>query len=428
MRCHCFRGYVCHAHAQSALVSSLEVEAWACRGFNTPTPSLEGTTSWKVLAWAWHPSTCGRRRGGVRLQSMLVVAVLLLFSTSVHACNIPVFRYALENWPPLPYELVIHLRGPVDAKQQADVRALQQYLDQAPLNATLQIVDESRLRKSFGVSPAEASLVLRFPKESPRAGVVVHEGPLDADAVKALIDSPARQAIAKRLLKGESAVWVLLDCGDKAKDDAAHDRLHRILGDLEKKLKLPERTESPKDKLLSDKIELKIAFSVVRIAADDARERFLRHLLLRVEDGLLELKEPMAFPVFGQGKALYAFVGKGINEETVAQAGRFLLSACKCEVQEENPGVSLLMNVAWVDGLSGRLTAPPELPPLTGLLKAKEVDADNTAEENDSASQKLGFNCALRPPWWRHFIILIPVSWVVILILFYVTWRALRKS
>ena len=43
----------------------------------------------------------------------------------------------------------------------------------------------------------------------------------------------------------------------------------------------------------------------------------LLQMLLNTEDDLKTMKEPMAIPVFGRGRALYALVGKGINEETI---------------------------------------------------------------------------------------------------------------
>ena len=43
----------------------------------------------------------------------------LVFGTAVFACNVPVFRYALERWPADLYELVILNDGPLDDSSTA---------------------------------------------------------------------------------------------------------------------------------------------------------------------------------------------------------------------------------------------------------------------------------------------------------------------
>jgi hypothetical protein len=61
----------------------------------------------------------------------------------------------------------------------------------------------------------------------------------EANAKQMLVDSPARREIAERLANGESAVWVLLECGDKAKDDAAAKFLDERLEYLGGVMELP---------------------------------------------------------------------------------------------------------------------------------------------------------------------------------------------
>jgi hypothetical protein len=328
---------------------------------------------------------------------------------------VPVFRYALENWPPQVYELEVVLRGPVAPKVQADLYALQAYLDKSPINVQLTRSDHARLRQSFGAAGAPM-MVLRFPKSS-GLSAVLHEGPLDADVLKKILDSPVRRSIAQRLLKGDSAVWIIADSGDKAKDDASYARLQQCLTVQEKTLELPKLTESPKDKLRTREIELKVAFSILRLAPDDPEEEFLRRLLRHTEVDLADRREPMAFPVFGQGKVLYALIGKGINEETIAQAAQFLIGKCKCEVQDENPGVSLLMTADWEAGLEGRLTAAPKLPPLTGLLRpgSGESKAEQPSREQRSSGFGLLTNMLL-------------MGGVGVIGLIIVSWFLLRKS
>ena len=55
-----------------------------------------------------------------------------------------------------------------------------------------------------------------------------------------VIDSPKRRELARRLLKGDSTVWLLLESGNQAKDEAASKKLIGRLLALEKELKLPD--------------------------------------------------------------------------------------------------------------------------------------------------------------------------------------------
>src|SRR5439155_27174773 len=81
-------------------------------------------------------------------------------------------------------------------------------------------------------------LVLRAPQSVADARPV-WAGPLKAETVSALLDSPARRKIADGLLRGDSAVWVLLECGDAVRDEAAVDVLSAELKELETHLRLP---------------------------------------------------------------------------------------------------------------------------------------------------------------------------------------------
>jgi hypothetical protein len=211
-------------------------------------------------------------------------------------------------------------------------------------------------------------MVVQYPLPSGNEETV-WAGSLSEDAVKRLLDSPARREIVKRLGAGETAVWLLLESGDKGKDDAAAKLLEARLAKLKTLLKLPELTESPEDLIASEGPPLRIAFSVVRLSRNDPGEQMLVSMLLHSEEDLADLKdEPMAFPVFGRGRALWALVGKGINEDTIDEAGAFLVGPCSCQVKRLNPGTDLLVQADWDALVEGkRVVKEPEIPPLRGL-------------------------------------------------------------
>jgi len=72
-------------------------------------------------------------------------------------------------------------------------------------------------------------------------------------------------------------------------------------------------------------------------------------MLLGSESDLAEKKEPMAFPVFGRGRVLYALVGAGVNADNVRRVGTFIGGECSCTVKHGNPGTDLLLVADWSD-------------------------------------------------------------------------------
>ncbi|MCI0642054.1 MAG: hypothetical protein L0Y72_03345 [Gemmataceae bacterium] len=286
------------------------------------------------------------------------------------ACNVPVFRYALERWQPEPYQLLVYHRGPLTEAEETLVRSLFDIAERttgAVPNVLVERIDldknpaEKRLELfQMQKSPKLPWLVVRYP-QSANIAHSLYEGPLDAEVLRRLLDSPARRELARRILEGQSAVWLCIDSGDNEKDDANWAWLDGYLKKVQKEMVLPELTGSPKDALLSD-VKLKLEFSMVRLSRQNPDEDILVQMLLGMEEDLAARKEPIVFPVFGRGLALYALVGKGINEANVEQTAHFIVGACKCEAKKENPGVDLLVTADWEGGLTGKLTKNPELP------------------------------------------------------------------
>lgn len=289
-------------------------------------------------------------------QFLLAVAIALLSVTTVHACNIPVFRFALDRWRPDRYELTLLHDQSLSEQDQRLFDKLEKYADRpdCPANVNVSRVDLSRKHDRAWDKVAKQTtlpcLVLRFPDGTDIAEPI-WIGPLKDAPLRQLLDSPARREIARRIWNGASAVWVLLESGDAKKDAAALDTLKESLSRLEKSVKLPELTTSPQDKLLNPRgPKVRIEFSVLKVPRTDAGEDMLAPILLRSEDGLIDRREPMVFPVFGRGIILHALVGKGITERNIASSAGFLCGACSCEVKAQNPGVDLLMTADWETG------------------------------------------------------------------------------
>ncbi len=282
-----------------------------------------------------------------------LVALVVVFgfiAVAAHACNVPVFRFALERWRPDPYRLTVFHRGPLADAERALIGTLEEQQDKASLNLVLRTVDVTELNEadqelfSSLENPQLPLLVVNYPTHL-RIAAPVWSGSLDRDTVARLIDSPIRKTLASRLADGQTAVWLLLESGQPEKDDAAAMLLQEQLKTLEQKLKLPELTDSSEDKLLSA-APLQLAFSLLRVPRGEAEQPLIQ-MLLHSESDLAERSDPMVFPVFGRGRALLPLIGAGVTAENIHDSAAFLVGACSCEVKEQNPGFDLLLAADW---------------------------------------------------------------------------------
>jgi hypothetical protein len=325
-----------------------------------------------------------------------------VMAASAEACSVPVFRYALERWPADPYTVVVFHRGALTPEERDAVAALEDESKAggshgnlevrevdilqpmtAPLIELLKTVDQGRL-------PALAILypgVFRMKRP-------VWTGPLTPETVQRIVKSPARDEIARRILDGESAVWVLLESGDRARDDAAAKTLESSIGEALRLLELPVLDANSPGFVPIDESgpPLRLAYSMVRVARDDPSEAFFIHMLMGTEPDLGDYAGyPMAFPVYGRGRALYALVGDGIDKANIVEACTFVIGPCSCQVKELNPGIDIIMNVDWDSRFKGLVLPSSELPPLVGL---SELVSDASGKE-DSTERSEGANPAL---------------------------------
>ncbi len=295
---------------------------------------------------------------------------LLFWSNPARACNVPVFRFALERWPADTYEVIVFHRGPLAPADKALTDALAKHTDADParVNVILELVDlakrpeKARLKLYESLKSQDLPLlVVRYPNTA-RIHEDVWAGRLTPEVARGLLDSPARREVVRRIVSGDSAVWILLEGGDRAKDDAAATLLQGELAKLEKELKLPQLTDDPEDKLAAKGPPLKLAFSLLRVRRNDPAERLLVKMLTGLEPELTQPKyrdKPMAFAVFGRGRGMLPLVGAGITAPNILEVAQFLTGPCTCKVKEQNPGVDLLFAADW--------TAPADQQPTITL-------------------------------------------------------------
>ena len=311
------------------------------------------------------------------------------------ACSIPVFRYALEHWRPDPFMVAVFHQGEL-TDEQIDLleRLAPLRPDGAPAaNVMVKAIDvdhetDPSLKQLWELQEAETMpwMAVHAPVRSgpPQR---IWGAALNAENVDRLIQSPARQDVAQKLLDGDSVVWTLVESGNASADDAAFQRLSKQLAHLETILRLPEIEEADFGELSVVPEALRLAFSAIRVSrVDPAESQFVNMLLHTAADLSADESdiEPMAFPIFGRGRAFDALIGSDLTEQTIEDACRFLTGSCQCTVKSENPGLDLLMSVDW-DQFIQPTTIDDGPPPLVGLQGFGPNDVEREPDQVASA-------------------------------------------
>jgi len=285
-----------------------------------------------------------------RLATAITIAMAsLAFASVALACNIPVFRYALERWKSDAYEIVVMHGGDLTAEQLAYVDSLDKASAASSGAANITISHER------GAEATTPQIAVRMSMTSGR--MVNHwQGTFEEAKSASLLQSPARMELVKRLLAGDSVVWLLLRSNDETKSNAAKQLLVDSFKTLKAKVSLPDGIGLPGSELHSE-VPLFVKFSLIEIDADDASEEFLLSSLGGFQADAIRAGEPLLVPVFGRGRALEVIPATIINPSLIEDLTRFLSGACSCQVKEQNPGFDLLLSVNWdtelygVDGL-----------------------------------------------------------------------------
>jgi hypothetical protein len=341
-------------------------------------------------------------RSVVTGRSTVTLSCLLFFLFGIAwACQVPVFRYALERWSPDQYELVVTPGngGLTKAENEAiDYLDAMRTSEESPLNLFVRIAEVTG--KSGGATAA-----LYYPGRHPDLEVApIWKGELSMENAKGLVDSPTRRELVGRILTGESAVWLVVESGTKEKDEAAVEMLRTHSATAMKELEIPEGVVGQdeiaagaaipidRENILQSDVPLKIEFSHLRLDRKDPGEAILLSMLMNLEDDLGEWEEdPMAFPIFGRGRVLEPLIGKGINEANILEYSGYLCGACSCEVKDQNPGMDLLMAVHWDAAMEGsEVMIEKILPPLEGtaalLAAAPATDTSGAREAGTGQS------------------------------------------
>jgi hypothetical protein len=284
-----------------------------------------------------------------------------------------VFRYALERWPSDRYEAVVTHSWDLSDDEETVVEAWEKAVGSG-LNLTFMRHDARQSAEpgftERWVLPATGRpwLMLQSPSTW-RRQVMIHTGPLGPGLLNEIVDSPARRELVRRLLAGDSVVWLVV--GDQG-DAATQSVIESLSSDLERlgdELPLPDGIDLPGSEVYSD-VPLTLRFSVLPVDRGDARESHLCQLAqwLRPDD----MSQPLVIPVFGRGRALEVIPAETLDTPLIEDISRYLSGPCSCQVKEQNPGFDLLLAVDWEARLFGEFLPPPagkgEAPAAAGTL------------------------------------------------------------
>lgn len=282
----------------------------------------------------------------------LLASLLLLSAVPASACQVPVFRYGLDHWQPAAFIVQVP-RDRID-----DIDWLYEVTDRPDVAIDVEVIDGDAFRV---LAPYDPTPLWR--------------GELDAERLRSIAESPARRELAKRLLAGDSVVWVYVG-GDGPEDETHLELLRKRVRLLEQRVELPEIDPNDPASKIGPGPRLALRFSVLHVQRDDPAEQWFVRLLggpshAEVADG------PFVAPVFARGRVLSVLPAEFVDEAVLDEACFYLAGACSCQVKDQNPGWDLLVAVDWEEGLwaadEQRLAAVSisDVVPRTGVTAAE---------------------------------------------------------
>lgn len=297
---------------------------------------------------------------------------IFLCSYQAFACQVPVFRYALERWPADTFSLLVTSEGPLPAELKQELSYLAKSLEAtpSPINLRLVIIDLKSLTELERVSlpnlenvGTEPTFTLLPPSSGEQDGPL-WQGAATAENLQRILDSPARQRCAKHLIAGETTVWFLVESGNEEQDKKVEASLRSALDTATKTLELPLGVIRPEDlnpeveqvdldNVLRSDVPLKISFVIERISREEAAEDIFLRML--VGPRLLATPEAHVVPVFGRGRRPGILRASQLTEQKILDACEYLCGACSCQVKAGNPGDDLLFRMNWDDYLNSEV-------------------------------------------------------------------------
>ena len=178
----------------------------------------------------------------MRRLALVTTAILLLAPSPTEACNIPVFRYALERWLPDNCEVLVFHEGSLSLGQKEILAPF----EQAAVNEQSRGLANLKVKHLLlnELDDESGSLWEQLQKQGAKAPYMVvrtvvkrkhinnWHGPLEASAQVRLLSSPVRQELLRRTLSGHSVVWLVAGADADQRAAMVRKRMLRIVADI----------------------------------------------------------------------------------------------------------------------------------------------------------------------------------------------------
>lgn len=287
----------------------------------------------------------------------------LAICRSCFACDNPVYRYALENWAPADYELVLVQVGDLTTDEAKCWSELQRQVAEGPARPNLRL--RSMLREQLEEPLASerdaitsTSLILVAPNGDGHPRIIWQDA-CTSEKSEHVFDSPARREVVQRLLANEAIVWVSLEAGAAWVDATPPTAPNHLAVFLESYLSaitaqdaleasqpaVPAATRAD-GRVLDKSIYWPPRFSTLVVNIEDPREAVFVAMLLATLPDDSSATDGLLFPIFGRGRALPG-VNTADSPDGLRSTCDFLTGACSCQVKEMNPGKDLLLTADW---------------------------------------------------------------------------------
>jgi hypothetical protein len=318
-------------------------------------------------------------RNRVALYISLMLITTATFNRIIPGCNVPVFRYALERWEPSEYILEIYHESALSARESQLIEKIKtsSVSGGGLLNIMVNIHTTDEPHFDAEIIPQLPGFALYFPDDTTHSNPI-WTGKLNKENIKKLSDSPARREIRKKLQSEETALFLVLSSSRGETDLEKRDFIQTVLRKAEEEIYITAPgTDIRGNPIKNPDYSLtELAFSSVFVDRTDPEEEVLARILLGTEQDLWNYDVPIAFPLFGRGRILYALVGDGINKSMVYRACSAVTGWCSCIVKDDNPGTDLLIAADWTSALGETWIETEELPQLTGLSSFSDEEDD----------------------------------------------------
>ncbi|MCK5852761.1 hypothetical protein KAH27_06995 [bacterium] len=292
--------------------------------------------------------------------------LFLLLCINIFACSVPVFRYALERWRPDPYVIQLNYNTSHTNKLSEILETLRTF-----------DYDYSFIIEKIKNSEKSPQINLLYPKPS-GLKTNVWKGQMTVNNIKKISDSPARREIARRILGGDSAVFLLLEGENEKNNNKVAATLLKNITIIEEDIKLPhEYTDIPEEDLQIYDTNIVFKLSLLRLSKTNSDDMILINMLTRIlPDSIPNDSYPIVYPIFGRGRMLTAMFAKDVTARNLQGLCEYIAGECSCEIKGQNPGIDLLFSVDWDSLIEPGINLDAMLPPLAGFSEFTPAKSD----------------------------------------------------